>query len=165
LGVIEEVMPRKPREQTELKAASEHLHYEVWMFLTLARALATGVFGNGPINNAALESFTVHARVLLDFMFAERPREDDVIAEDFFSTPEEWPRLRGGLPDSLANLRTRVGKEITHLSYVRLTVTPDTKPWPFVTIADAIEGLVHRFIQSAPLEHLAPVWHAERERA
>ena len=35
--------------------------------------MSSGVFNEGIINNALLESFTVHARVLLDFLFAENP--------------------------------------------------------------------------------------------
>lgn len=163
MGVSEGMMPRQQRDATELTAVSAHLHYEVWMFLTLARALATGVFGQGVINNAALESFTVHGRILLDFLFSDHPRDNDVVAEDFFTMPDQWSRLRGTMPEPLANLRTRVGKEIAHLTYARLEVTPDKKPWPFAAIADAIEALVHRFIRSVPVEHLAPEWLSERE--
>src|SRR5262245_11022059 len=101
-------MTRAKRTSVDLAAASEHLWYEVWMFVTLARAMATGVFGAGPINNAALESFTVHARVLLDFLFAECPRPDDVVAEDFFVTAEEWPRIRGDMPPVLKQVNARV---------------------------------------------------------
>src|SRR2546426_9248846 len=113
------LMARTKRTQTDLRAASEHLHYEAWMFTTLARALATGVFGQGAIANAILESFTVHARALLDFLYAEHPWSDDIIAEDFFTTPEQWVSVRGDMPPSLQEVNRRVGKEISHLTYAR----------------------------------------------
>ena len=78
-------MNRKQRAQDELRSASDHLHYELWMFSSLAHGLASGISGQSVINNALIESFTIHARILLDFLYAERAKEDDVIAEDFFS--------------------------------------------------------------------------------
>jgi hypothetical protein len=41
--------------------------------------------------NLTLESFVIHARALLQFLYAETPRPDDVIAEDFFEDPSAWP--------------------------------------------------------------------------
>jgi hypothetical protein len=128
------------------------------MFSTLARALATGVFGDGSLNNAVLESFTVHARVLLDFLFADKPRPDDVVAEDFFPTPEQWPMVRGDMPPILKDVDTRVGKEIAHLTYARLTVTPDKKQWRFVQIAVAIEGIIKLFVDNVPRPNLGDAW-------
>lgn len=151
-------MARKTRTDEDLRSASEHLHYEVWMFLTLARALSTGVFGEGPVNNAALESFTVHARVLLEFFFGDKPRPDDVVADDFLGGQGKWSELRGDLPTILADLRDRVGTEVAHLTYARLVVTPETKGWRFVEIAQAFEGVVGRFLRAVPAERLAPTW-------
>lgn len=151
-------MTRKVRTPDELRGASEHLLYEVGMFSTLARALATGVFGEGSINNAALESFTVHARVLLDFLFADKPRSDDVVAEDFFPTPEMWPRLRGDMPPILRDVDARVGKEVAHLTYARLAVTPERKAWHFVEIAVALEAIITVFVSNVPRANLGDAW-------
>jgi len=151
-------MTRQPRAPDELRAASEHLFYEVWMFNTLARALATGVFGDGAVNNALLESFTVHARVLLDFLFADKPRSDDVVAEDFFLTPERWPTVRGDMPPLLQAVEARVGKEVAHLTYARLGVTPEKKEWRFIEIAVTLETIISRFVENVPPEHLAESW-------
>src|SRR4051812_11520484 len=138
-------MARSIRTPTQLRDASEHLHYEFWMFVTLSRALAISVFGQGAIRNAILESFTVHARVLLDFLYAEKPQADDVIADDFFTDPETWRQIRGDMAPALQKVNRRVGKEIAHLTYARLEVTPEIKGWSFLEIASAIEALVTRF--------------------
>jgi hypothetical protein len=156
-------MARKTRTDDELRAVSEHLHYEAWMFLTLARAFATGVFGTGPINNAALEAFTIHARGLLDFLFAEDPREDDVVAGDFL-TGQDWPTIRGEASPILDAVRKRVGKEVAHLTYARLVVKPEAKQWLFLDIAKAMEGLIGSFLAAVPKERLGPSWHPTEER-
>jgi hypothetical protein len=128
------------------------------MFLTLARSLSTGVFGQGPINNAALESFTVHARVLLEVFFGDNPRPDDVVADDFLGGQGKWKELRGDMPAVLSDLRARVGTEVAHLTYARLSVTPEAKGWHFVDILQAFEGVVGQFLRAVPTERLAKVW-------
>ena len=154
-------MTRRPRTPEELRGASEHLFYEVGMFGTLARALATGVFGAGSINNAVLESFTVHARVLLDFLFANKPRPDDVVAEDFFPTPERWPTVRGDMPPLLKDVDARVGKEVAHLTYARLEVTPEKKEWRFVEIAVALEAIIALFVNNVSPKNLGDSWRRQ----
>ena len=155
-------MARKTRTDDDLRSASGHLHYEVWMFLTLARALATGVFGEGPLNNATLESFTVHARVLLEFFFGDKPRADDVVADDYLGGQGNWTELRGEMPPILADLRDRVGTEVAHSTFARLAVTPEEKGWRFVEIAQAFEGVVQRFLRAVPGDRLAAVWAPSR---
>jgi hypothetical protein len=151
-------MPRTKRTPAQLREASAHLHYELWMFATLARALATGVFGQGAVNNAVLESFTIHARVLLDFLFADKPRSDDIIAEDFFAEPEEWAVLRGVMPPALVEVNRRVGKEVAHLTYSRLEVTPSEKSWQFLEIASDMENVMARFCNHVSPEYLELQW-------
>lgn len=154
-------MPRKARTPDELRAISEHLNYEVGMFMTLARALGTDVFEDGAINNAVLESFTVHARVLLCFLFDDFPKDDDAVADDFLSG-QDWAAIRGEVPAALVVTRKRVGKEIAHLTYARLAVTAESKQWAFLEIADAMERVIQRFLAAVPKEVLGPSWrHAD----
>src|SRR6058998_3224031 len=143
-------MNRRSRTPEERRQVSEHLFYEVQMFSTSARALSTGVFGVGTVNNALLKSFTVHARVHLDFLFSDGPRPGDVIAEDFFSSPERWPFVRGDMPPVVRAVENRIGKEVAHLTYARLEVTLENKGWPFVEIAVAVEGIITLFLNNVP---------------
>jgi len=155
-------MARRARTDDELRAVSEHLHYEVSMFLTLTRAMATGVFGTSAINNALLEAFTVHARVLLDFLFSEARYEDDVVAGNFLAG-QDWPTIRGTVSPILDAVRKRVGKEVAHLTYARVTVTPDAKQWRFLDIAKDMESLVRCFVAAVPKSRLGPSWHPAEE--
>ncbi len=80
------------------------------MFRQLANGLASGVLGEGPIKNAALEAFLLHARALTEFFYQSSPRSDDIVAQDFMPAPvtwavvcppitscdvRHWPRIRG----------------------------------------------------------------------
>lgn len=151
-------MRRKKRSKDELRGASDCLHYEIWMLTTLARAQSTGIAGNSPLNNALLESFVIHVRVLLDFLYAERPRSDDVIAEDFLPCPDEWSSIRPPKTELLETIRRRVGKEAAHLTYARLDVTPETKGWEFLAIAEDISRAFNQFMQVVPKELLGSRW-------
>ena len=76
---------RPPAEK--LQKASEHLHYEAWMLVSTAQALAGAQQGLDAAQirvNALLESFVIHARVLMDFMYDDKPWNDDVAAMSFF---------------------------------------------------------------------------------
>lgn len=150
-------MSRKTRDDDELRNASRHLFYEVFMFQSVARALGTGVFGKSPLSYALLESFTIHARALLEFFYAENPREDDVVAEDYLNDEGKWADIRGDMPPILEDVRRRVGKEVAHLTYARCSVTKEEKPWPFGEIAQAFEVVLERFLHAVPKHRLAPV--------
>lgn len=151
-------MKRKKRNEDELRGASDCLYYEIWMLKTLARAQSTGIAGKSVINNALLESFVIHARVLLAFLYAEKPRPDDVIAEDFLPSPDEWPKIRLPKTELLKTIHRRVGKEAAHLTYARLDVTPETKPWAFLQIAEDINAAFNRFLETVPKSLLGSRW-------
>ena len=71
-------MARSARTPDELRAASEHLHYEVKMFDATARVLMAGVFGKESIATYAfLESFAIHARALLHVFFPNKESEKE----------------------------------------------------------------------------------------
>lgn len=157
-------MKRKQQTQEELRKASNHLHYEIWMFTSLARGMASGITGKGVIHNALLESFTIHARVLLDFLYAKKPQPDDVIADDFFPTSQEWKEVRPKKTEVLEKVHKRVGKEVAHLTYARQDVTPEMKPWSYLQILHDIEVSFNEFLRIVPMEFLGERWENEKER-
>ncbi len=154
-------MTRKQRTEEELRKASDHLCYEFWMFTNLARVLGAGISGEQVIKNAALESFTIHARILLDFLYPREdrpPHPDDVIAADFFDDPATWTDNRPEKSARVKDVHKRVGKEIAHLSYCRQEVTPETKPWYFAAIAEEVDKVVKTFLSLVPFELLDERW-------
>jgi len=150
---------RPNRTDDELRQISEHLFYELWMLDTTARVLAMEAFGEGPVRNALLESFTIHARGLLQFFFPSQPRPDDALAVDSLSDTPAWEGARGEMPPILADLAARVGKEVAHLTYGRLLVTAETKPWHFLDAVKALSLVAQTFRSMVPDNLLGPHWN------
>lgn len=128
------------------------------MFWHLAKGLASGVLGTGPMWNAALEAFLLHARSLTEFFYQASPRPDDIIAQDFMPMPVDWKAICPPISGSLEEMRRRAGKHLAHLTYERLQVTPETKPWPFLEILSGVEAPLKVFVQHVPKEVLSRDW-------
>lgn len=147
---------RTKRTDQELVQVSEHLLYEFTMLFGTARTMAQTKWpeqdneATWSIKNSLIEAFTVHVRIVLDFLYNEGPQKDDVVAEDFFETPGEWQSCRPIMTDLLSTVRRRVGKEVAHLTYARIEKTEATRQWQFVLIADDIGTAVERFISIVP---------------
>lgn len=157
---------RTVRSAEELREVSNHLHYEVAMLQSSARGLASGVFGwQNTAANALLEAFVFHLRVVVDFLY---PRGrglnvDDVLASDFFDSAIEWCKIRDqhiGKKSRkvLEDARNRADKEMAHLTYSRLKVTPIEKNWYFVKIENEARTAIKVFIDNVPKEKLGSDW-------
>jgi hypothetical protein len=78
-----------------LKKASDHLHYEIWMLDGTAWELTKLGSNDGSVeHNALIESFGIHARLLLDVFYAPaNKRSDDVCAESVLQNLHFLKRL------------------------------------------------------------------------
>jgi len=92
--------------------------------------------------NLVVESFAVHLRNVLDFLYPGKVRSDWMIASDFVP---KWNSVRPEITDRLKRAKRRVHKEIVHLSYDRNKVTKEAKPWDRVAIAQDIELAADEF--------------------
>jgi len=155
---------RKIRSETELQKASDHLYYEIGMFQSLVNGMASGIAGESVINNALLESFGIHTRALLWFFYAENSRDDDVIADDFFSTPTEWQSIRPPLTEILDRAKKRADKEIAHLTYKRIDISPEQKKWQFLPISSDMNKVIDKFLIIVTLDFLGERWNDFKEQ-
>lgn len=142
-------MSRNHISQEKLqKIAFEHISYEIEMFEYTGERIEKGGLSLGE-NNAMLETFLLHARCLYDFLYpSENVRADDVLADDFFDEPS---KLRSKLPVKLAissYLKSRTGKEVAHLTYERLNVTPEQKQWRVDEVHNQIGEAMVIFFES-----------------
>jgi hypothetical protein len=154
-------MARKRRSDEILRAASDHLYYEYWMFRSLTDALATGATQPGWLRNALVESWVIHLRALLDFVYPPKSvNPEDVIAADFFDSSSEWDATRPVISTTLARGRGRANKEIAHLSYKRIDISHEDKQWQFVALAHEVEKLMVLFLRRVPKSRLGPHWPA-----
>ncbi len=156
-------MERKKRTPEVLRKASEHLHYEYRMLTEMARVMASGKTYERAIKNSFIESFTIHARVLLKFLYDEKPRPNDVIADDFFPTSQEWKEVKPEMTEILEPIYGRVGKEVAHLTYDRQYVTDEAKKWHFLEILRDIDVRFKEFLGIVPMELLGERWESEKE--
>lgn len=136
------------RSEAERTAIAEHLTYELSMLWAMAQAI--GRVPAGGLGNAVIEAFALHARNVVDFFFTA-PQHDDVAAEQFFTEQRKWAAIRPALSPLLEASRRRANKEVSHLTYSRLLVSPENKPWPAAEIVAALDPTVHLFCQHADL--------------
>jgi len=139
---------RKIRNKDELQRALKHINYEINMLIAISNGLASGVFGKSALNNSIVESFAIHTRNLIDFLWPVKPKNDHVIAEDYFCKEGQWENIRTPIPDILSKARIRAHKEIAHISYDRINVKKDEKPWDFITLSKLISVSMDLFFKS-----------------
>lgn len=156
-------MARPPRPNPlaqDVKAASEHLHYEIAMFEETAELLKQEAFPEGAMRNAVLEAFTLHARSLSQFFFPETglKKDTDVMVWDYVDRAKWEHEVGSTLPAGLTDINTRVGTEIAHLSYGRVWKLPNTWNWNIASITAAMAPLVDEFKRLAPPHLLGPKW-------
>jgi hypothetical protein len=153
--------PAAALTKDRIRAASVHLKYEVQaMRRTREHLKDLGTPSSGMTEdkrrdiNAYLESFTVHVRALTDFLYPKvTARPTDVQAQHYCSN---WPSICGTIPPLLDDARERVGREIVHLTYRRLDVTPAQKQWFLDHVSQPLEEKLEHFARHADSQLLDP---------
>ncbi len=150
---------REHRDYSVLVKASEHLDYEIEMLEVTSKMLDSGRLENYLHNkNAVIESLAIHIRTVLKFFFDDSPRKTDVVAEDFCDDGKEWLRLTENLRSQvdMAGTLKRVSKEVAHLTYNRLDVSPQEKDWRTTTdlLLPICRRALGRFLKTVPYEKL-----------
>ncbi len=130
------------RTVQELKNALVALKYEVWMLWSLANFLATDNKGKGVIHNALLESFLIHARILIEFLYKNKPYKDTVRASQYFTSDSPWKSIRPKKTELLEKTEKDAHKQLAHLTYTRLQ---GKREWPYIEIANDIKAVLQVF--------------------
>jgi hypothetical protein len=135
------------------------------MFQALAQTMALGITGRGNvINSSLLESFAIHVRALIGFFYSDGHRKDDIIAEHFFTNPSDWQKICPQKTELLDRAKKRADKEVAHLTYTRLNITPEQKHWDFLKIYNDLQVLIELFLNSIPVEVLGSKWEDLKQR-
>ena len=149
-------MSKRKHTAKELRGSSNHLWYEMSMLQGLVRGMGSGIAGEGNvISNSLVEAFAIHVRVLIHFFYSDIPRKDDVLAEDFI---ENWSNTRPKITEILKVAKTRADKEVAHLTFARLKVTPEKKPWNFLELSNDLQVVINKFIELVPRDILGESW-------
>lgn len=144
-----ETVSRNRRTDEELREIAGILLYEKGMMFYTASSLASEQTDH-LLRNALLESFVIHARNLIAFIWSESSNSDDVLAEDFFPDPQNWRSARPEMSTLLSESKRRVNKLAAHLTYTRLSISGAQKVWRFIDIARELQTVFELFVQSAP---------------
>lgn len=87
------------------------------MLSSLAQAMASGIASQGWLTNALLESFVIHVRGVMDFLYNDTPQPDDVVAQDFFASNDAWVKIRPKLSELLSTAKGVPGRK-WHISHM-----------------------------------------------
>jgi hypothetical protein len=129
-----------------LQCAEEHLLYEIDMLIWSAGILAylaghkTEGYLAWAMNNGLLNTFTLHARNLINFLYS-RPRGSeyatDVVLEDYVGdqvAASNRPQITPLLEQALK----KANKQAAHLSIDRLQYEKAGKEWEFIELSKQI---------------------------
>jgi hypothetical protein len=153
-------MPRPRIPVRRLKRfAEEHVLYEAGMLNGLTVKLLNRHHQDDPVvENGLLESFTVHARLVRDFLYVDEPQyPTDAAAADYFDD-DTWQETRPAMSERVAGINERVGKEIVHLSYRRLDVDDEEKGWLILGLGPEIIGNLTVWAHLVPTSRLPEGW-------
>ncbi len=149
----------------EKRAALGHVYYEIKQFMDTNYGSRSGTSTSGVsgrqnvLDNAVLESCLLHVRILLDFFETSRSKrfKDSVLAEDYGFDARDV-----GIEDPY---RTRLNKDLAHITYSRIGLGPLRKAWPpekilppmLIRLQEFIEDLLDNYL-SANSPHAIPLW-------
>jgi len=156
------VSPKRPEE--ELREGSYHLYYEISIFFETARWYSEiKKAAQGTVNvsipltvlqNAFLESFLIHARLLLEFFHKECFRPDDIKPSDFLSDEGDSKKIIK--PDKLLmKEKDHMDKKLAHLTYTRSR----EYAWNLSAILKGIVDCLNSYIPLMRQDILDPIWN------
>lgn len=129
-----------------LEYANEHLQYEVDMLVWsagilafLARHMREGYLP-WAINNGLLNSFALHARNLINFLYSRSIGKDyptDIVLEDYISDEATLEHLHEKTP-LLEEALIKSNKQVAHLSMERIQYEQEGKEWKFIELSKQI---------------------------
>jgi hypothetical protein len=101
--------------------------------------------------NSDIESFAIHCRALIDFLY-DKKKPRTYVAKDFFEDSGTWSAKRPAKTDRLRSIPQRASTEVAHLSYDRSQPAP---PWDYVGIWEDLSNALRVFVEEASEKHLS----------
>jgi len=134
----------------------EHLYYEIRM-LYGACALLKKNPENVYVRNSLLESFVIHASIILDFFYKPPIKADDAIAVHFMKDKRKWKSALPPFDKYFRKFGRKRNREVVHLSYKRLDLKPHQKKWYSYIMVEQIKKIVDIFLEEADSGLIHPV--------
>lgn len=142
---------------------AEHIRYEVQQLLNATDAISRRLSIHNGLQYMIVESFTIHLRNLITFLYPYIKREEDVCARDYFINTKTWDNLRPEISITLKQAKFRADKEVEHLTTSRQAGTSKSKEWNVADLTDEIMAILKIFCESADRINLSldfkPLWN------
>jgi hypothetical protein len=138
--------PKKTPE--EFCNESDAVYYEIKMLNDVADEIPNSC--KKVIHDALVESFVIHARVLVDFLYGhpnKDPQKRDIIARGFFDFSKSWPSEP---PDDLKEVKKRADKLAAHLTCDRVIQYRSDKGWPITQIKNRLNKIINDWLKTVP---------------
>ncbi len=132
-----------PADAKKKEEGLKALDYECSMLRATAMALASGIIENKLAYNAFVESFLIHARLLIEFLYESPKKKDDLRPEDWLAR-DEWSKIRGEKSELLSQTHHDAHKYLCHLTATRLN---RKKTWDCLSILREIEAVLQKFFR------------------
>src|SRR5690606_16936880 len=129
--------PRKSSDDLKIIAENQ-LKYVIWMLNETATLSAKP---NSPENNAYIESFVIHARMLIEFLYGESNRNDDIRAADYVDGWwDNYISKNKPLEKSefIKNIKKKANLMAAHLTKAGSMYSDKDKEWDRIRIRDDI---------------------------
>ena len=145
----------KVSKEKLIEFSGEHLYYEIWMLYGVTDTLLKGV-EDRYVYNALLESFVIHASIIIDFFYRPQVYDGDARALHYVDDIRAWRESLPSYERYFKKFHRKRNKEVVHLSYNRLDVKPEEKRWNARKVIKQIRKIVDRFLAQANPELLHP---------
>jgi hypothetical protein len=122
--------------------AKNNLYYVIWMLNKTATLKAKTY---SPENNAYIESFVIHARILITFLHDKPKKGDDTILAANYVNKWNKPLNEG---DFLLKIKRKANKMGAHLTEAGVNITD--KDWPRMEILKQINEEFSEFLKKVP---------------
>jgi len=106
-----------------------HVRYEIEMCASAAHLLLAFTPERNSLTNALLESYALHLRNLIEFIYWTPKPPDDVNAVHYVRDKDAWLAARGEASDFLKGVKLRADKQIAHLTKKRFIGDAPEKQW------------------------------------
>lgn len=141
---------------------AEHIRYEMQQLINATDAITRQLPIYNGLQYMILESFAIHLRNLISFLYPYAKRENDVCAEDFFNDLNAWHNVRPTMSLALEHAKNRADKEVGHLTTLRQFGTPESKKWDVTLLIDEVMPILKLFCKTADKVGLSsdfdPIW-------
>jgi len=128
---------------------AEHIRYEVQMMLNATSGILQQLQVPQGLQHMPVESYAIHLRNLITFLYPSSSRDTDVCARDFFVEERSWEKIRPRLSDTLASAKIRADKEVGHLTTSRISGITSDKKWDIKGLTEELMPLITFFCKSA----------------